>query len=42
MAYLLFPFAIDHVTVEEDGVEYTIVPYYQARLHIAVIFGLKL
>jgi hypothetical protein len=36
-----FPFAIDHVTVEEDGVEYTIVPYYQGAPAHSCHFWIK-
>lgn len=36
-----FPFAIDHVTVEEEGVEYTIVPYYQGALAHSCHFWIK-
>lgn len=36
-----FPFAIDHVTVEEEGVEYTIVPYYQGAPAHSCHFWIK-
>jgi hypothetical protein len=36
-----FPFAIDHVTVEKDGVEYTIVPYYQGAPAHSCHFWIK-